>query len=272
MKWIVKQSGERESFDIKKVVRSLRRAGADEYTSKKVAKIVYEGVTDGETTQKIYKKAHELLGEYDTVSAARYGLKKALMRLGPTGYPFEKYMSKILETQGYKTQINNKLKGVCVHHEVDILAEKDGINYMVECKYHNQQGYSTGLKEALYTQARFQDLEEAGVKIQIPWMICNTKITDTAIKYGQNRGMKFTSWGYPPKENLQNMIECDCNYPITILKNVTEKIKYDLAKKNIILVQDLKKLTLKEISKLTGKPQNKLKPLQKELEKITAKK
>ena len=51
------------------------------------------------------------------------------------------------------------MKGKCASHEIDVIADKgDSLRYMIECKYHNSQGIYTGLKEALYTHARFLDL------------------------------------------------------------------------------------------------------------------
>ncbi len=266
---VVKHSGEVEEFDIQKVEYALIRSGTSRKLAKELAREVKDSIFDGITTSEVYKLAFKLLKKRDTTSATRFGLKLAIMRLGPTGFPFEKYVSRILREHGFKTEINQTLKGVCVDHEVDVVAEKDDVRFMVECKYHNQQGFSTGLKEALYTQARFQDLVDGGHNFNRPWIMCNTKCSETAIKYGEYKGMKFTSWGYPPGESLQDLIEGKCLYPVTILRKVTNEMKNRLANRNLMLVQDLIKLTPGKLSKATGKSIDKLKPLLRELQDIT---
>jgi hypothetical protein len=268
MVWVVKRSGEREDFDRGKVEHALRRSGASESLAKDVAFEVEKKAFDGITTQSLYKLAYDLLGRHDRGSATRFGLKAAIMRLGPTGYPFERYVGRLLKVHGYDTRINAILNGVCVEHEVDVVAVKDGMNYMVECKYHNQQGYSTGLKEALYTQARFQDLVEAGNDFSVPWIFCNTKITNTAIDYGRNRGMRFTSWGYPRGESLQDLIECESLYPITIFGTLTEDMRNRLLKGDIVFARDLRGMTPKALSNAVGKPMEKIRGLIEELDSI----
>ena len=44
--------------------------------------------------------------------AAKYHLKGAIMELGPSGYPFEKFVAAILSHQGYKVQIGQIVKGL----------------------------------------------------------------------------------------------------------------------------------------------------------------
>lgn len=265
---VIKRSGDREGFDPDKVKSSLLRSGAEKKVVDEVVKKVKARVYDGITTARLYRLAYRLLREYDRCSAKRFCLKEAIMRLGPTGYPFERYVARVLDELGYETEINLLLKGVKVVHEVDVCAEKDGLRYMIECKYRNMPGYTTGLKEALYTRARFCDLLEGGNKFSNPWIFCNTKITGTAIRYGEHLGMKFTSWGYPSGKNLQDMIECQSMYPVTILKSVTQKMKCELAKKDIIFAYDLLDLDKKQLSKAVGKPIEKIRPVVRELDEL----
>jgi len=48
----------------------------------------------------------------------RYSLKKALSSLGPSGYPFEQYVGRILQGHGYSVEVGRIIKGYCVSHEV----------------------------------------------------------------------------------------------------------------------------------------------------------
>jgi len=53
------------------------------------------------------------------------------------------------------------IKGKCVNQEIDVVAENPSGRYMIECKFHNVPIY-TGLKEVMYTYARFLDVKDAG--------------------------------------------------------------------------------------------------------------
>ena len=89
---IKKNSGELETFDINKLINSLRRAKADESLVQQIAHDVEGKIEDGMTTKKIYQMAFNILKRKSRVSASKYKLKKALMELGPSGYPFEKFV------------------------------------------------------------------------------------------------------------------------------------------------------------------------------------
>ena len=86
------------------------------------------------------------------------------MLLGPAGFNFESYMAAVLAANGYEIiSIRSKVRGKCVEHEIDLsILSKNGDKAMVECKYHNSLGIFTGLKESMYTHARFLDITEKG--------------------------------------------------------------------------------------------------------------
>jgi hypothetical protein len=270
MVFVRKHSGELEEFKREKVKFALLRSGASEENAEDISQKVLASIHDGIHTSKVYSLAYNLLQRHDNPSAARFGLKAAIMRLGPTGFPFEKYVARVLDEQGYKTSTNNRMDGKFVTHEVDIVAERDGLRYMIECKYHNQPGFSSGLKESLYTWARFDDLVGGGNKLDNAWIITNTKITSEAVKYADGKGMLTTSWGYPEKGNLQDMIEGECMYPITLLRNVSNNIKESLSKRNIMLVKDILKMTPEEISNITRIKRKRLEPLIRELHALSS--
>ncbi|VVB54953.1 Uncharacterised protein [uncultured archaeon] len=265
MVYVTKHSGEREEFDPQKVEYALLRSGADktlaQYITEEVKRRLYDGIKTGE----IYAIAFELLSKSDTHTAARFGLKQAIMRLGPSGYTFEKFMSRVLAEYGYKTKINQTIPGRCALHEVDIVAENGKMKYMIECKYHNTQGMDTGLKEALYSFARFEDLRDAGNDFTAPWIICNTKVTTEAVKYAECKGMRVTSWGYPPQGSLQELIDGKSLYPLTMLATLTEDEKNKLANSGEVLLQDLISMDARKLAEITGVPEGKLKPLEEEI-------
>ncbi|KKR71461.1 MAG: ATP-cone domain protein, partial [Candidatus Levybacteria bacterium GW2011_GWC2_40_7] len=94
---------------------------------------IYSGIT----TSDIYNHITDFLAQSKYPFAkSQYSLKRAIMDLGPTGYPFEDYVAEILKTQGFKTKTRSLLMGKCVTHEVDIIAEKGKEKLLVECKFH----------------------------------------------------------------------------------------------------------------------------------------
>ena len=52
------------------------------------------------------------------------------------------------------------VKGHCVNHEIDVIAEKEDYRFMIECKFRNLPGTNCDVKIPLYIQARFKDVEQ----------------------------------------------------------------------------------------------------------------
>ncbi|MEE8400991.1 MAG: hypothetical protein V3R86_02410 [Candidatus Hydrothermarchaeaceae archaeon] len=77
--------------------RSLLRAGADRATAEEIILDVQSKAYDGITTRAVFKMVMRMLDERERNSASRYDLKGAIMRLGPSGFPFETFIAEILE-------------------------------------------------------------------------------------------------------------------------------------------------------------------------------
>jgi len=269
MTYVIKAYGNKEKFDKRKIERTCLKAGASKQLAKdvsnKVEKIVYEGIT----TKEILKITLKLLKDKPEV-ASRYDLKRAIMFLGPSGFPFEKFFAAILKNYGYKTEVGIEIKGKATTHEVDIIARKDK-NYMIECKYHNQLGTHTDSKVAMYTYARFLDLKNNPEnKIDEGWLATNTKCTTHAIQYAKGVNLKITSWQYPKNDSLQKLIMKKRLYPITILRSINSDIKEKLSQANIILAKDLIDLNLDELKRKTMLPENVLMRIIKEAREVCA--
>jgi len=168
--------------------------------------------------------------------AERYNLKRAIMELGPTGYPFEKFIAGVLQAHGHTVQTNQIITGRCVSHEVDIVSQNRE-KCMVECKFYNQTGGRADIKIALYTYARFLDIKKAG--FDIPWLITNTKATEEVKAYGICVGMRVTSWDYPPGESLRELVDKTKLHPITALTSLSFKQKQALLERGIVFCRDL---------------------------------
>lgn len=272
---IIKASGEREPFSPNKLRRSLKRAGASPDSIEKVVAEITRELKDGMKTSRIYRQAFGLLRKFERPAAGRYSLKKAIMELGPTGFPFEKYIAEILKEYGYTTEVGRQIKGACVTHEVDVIAHKGKKHFMIECKYHNSRGIRSDVKVALYTYARFLDLKKQWENLPghqnffyQGWLVTNTKCTSQAIRYARCVGLKIMSWRYPKKESLEYLIEKKGLYPITILPLLPRYAKERLAQKRIMLAKDLLKYSTNDLVRIVGLRSNIVRKLQEETKEL----
>lgn len=239
---ITKASGERVLFSKDKLHDSLKRSGANEEIINAVISEVELQLYEGIPTNKIFKMAFNLLKKKNKPIASKYKLKEAIMELGPSGFPFEKYISEILKHQGFKTTVGEIVQGNCVSHEIDIIAEKDEKHFMIECKYHNTRGIICNVKIPLYIQARFKDIEVKwkntpghSEKFHQGWVVTNTRFSDDAIQYGTCIGLHLIGWDFPKYDSLKEQIDRSGLYPITCLTSLTAIEKQKLLDKNIVL-------------------------------------
>lgn len=243
-KYIIKATGEREEFNAQKLRDSLTRAGASQKTTDQITQKIESELVDGMSTKEIYINAFRMLGgeEGGKKAAAKYSLRKAVMELGPTGFPFEQFVAEIFRTKGFKTQTDYIAKGECANHEIDIVAWKENELIFVEAKFHNELGLKSDLKIALYIKARWDDLaeqefEEFGPRKKMTggWLVTNTKFSESAIKYAKCRNMKLIGWNYPEQGNLQDLIEEAHLHPITCLNSSTPSDEKLLMQAGIVL-------------------------------------
>ena len=176
-------------------------------------------------------------------------MKRAIMSLGPSGFPFETFFAHLLEHYGYKTKVGEKLIGEGLVYEIDIIAQKKK-KFMIECKYHNKLGIVTKIRYAKQTYERFLKLKK--YDFSQPWLATNTKCSLDTIEYAKERNMKVTSWRYPEKESLLVLIERKKLYPITILKSLPRSIKEKLYNSNILIARDLLRYTTQELMQKTS--------------------
>lgn len=241
-----KANGELEPFSEEKVIRSLQKAGVNQALINEVLTHLKKELYDEITTQKIYSHLFELLRKENSPSLGRFNLKRALMELGPTGYPFEKFIGELLKHNGYQVETQVHVIGHCVTHEIDVIAQKDQQHFMVECKFHNQPGARSDVKVALYIKARFDDVEAAWKekpghqnKFHQAWLVTNTKLTSDAIQYGKCAGMRLIAWNYPASGSLQDLIERSGLHPLTCLTSLSKDQKERLLSSDIVLCRDI---------------------------------
>lgn len=247
---IVKYSGETVPFSPEKLRKSLRRSGANPKIINKILKLVGDELYEGITTREVYNRAFSILKKDKPVSASKYKLKKAIYELGPTGFPFERFISAVLQYSGYATQVGKILEGMCVSHEIDVMAEKNGMLILIECKFHGEQGLKCNVKIPLYIHSRYNDVKHPGnnrlIKNKRPdkaWVVTNTRFTADAITYGKCSGLYLLSWDYPKGNGLKHRIDRLGLYPITVSTMLSNREKQFLLSRDVVLCRQLRKDT-----------------------------
>ncbi len=242
---ITKADGTVEYFKLEKLRRSLRRSGAQPDEVNTVIAELTPSLHDGISTQEIYRNAFRLLHHSGSPVAARYSLRRALFNLGPTGFPFEKFLCRLFALDGYTTTTGSIIQGKCAQHEIDISAYKTDHSFVGEAKFHARPGIKSDLQVAMYSYARLIDLQDQKIcfddicGIKEFWLITNTKFTSAARDYGNCVGLKLLSWDYPKKDNLHDRIQRAGVYPITVLQELSAKQARILIERDIILCSDL---------------------------------
>lgn len=240
-----KADGSLEVFQMSKLRNSLKRAGASIKEVTDITGVIERELRDGVTTEALYRRAFELLRASEHTIAARYSLRRAMIGLGPTGFPFEDYLAQLFRKHGYTAQTRAVIKGKCVAHEVDIIASRKGECLIAEAKFHMQPGTKSDLQVVLYSYARFLDIKGATSRkrdlcgVTHSYVITNTKFTTTAIQYAKCVGINLLSWDYPRNGNLQDLIEDAQLYPITVLQSLSDREKRALLAQGTVLCADV---------------------------------
>ena len=201
-------------------------------------------LNEGMNTTMIYRWVSQYLREHSEGLAARYSLKKAIMEMGPSGYPFEKLVSKVLDKEDFRTQTSQILNGICVNHEVDVVAQKENRIQYIECKYHNKRDVNCDVKVPLYIHSRFNDLvafaRQQGIQKEYEsWIYTNTGFTEDAIQYATCSKLHLVAWNYPKNNGLNDRLDRLKIYPITCLTTLTQIEKDKLLILDCITVKDL---------------------------------
>lgn len=242
---ITKSDGKKANFDERKLARALRRSRVDDGMTKNIIEEISRMVRPGTSTQEIHSRVLHILEERDPVGAARFNLKHAMLKIGPSGYPFEHYFAQVMKAYGWKTQVGATVPGRCIEHEVDIYAHREDEKRAVEAKYHNRAGSKTDVKTALYVHARHLDLTANDDQI-VGALITNTSFTHDAILYGECVGMKMKGWNYPKDEGLAKYIEQKELYPITVFSALKQHSVSRLSKDGIVMVNQLCRMSSSE--------------------------
>jgi len=240
---ITKADGLQEAFDPVKLEHSLSLAGASSTARARVVAHMLEELRPGMRTEDIYHHAFELLKKEEAPPvAARYSIKRAVLELGPSGFPFEQFLSEVLRSLGWSARPDVTLIGRCAPHEVDVLAEKQGKRVGIEAKFHNDPGGKTDIKDALYVKARYDDLKQAPLqssRVDEGWLVTNTQFTQNAIRYARCSNLTLIGWDYPRTRGLLSMIEEGKVHPITCLTTLSDGEKRRLLESKVVLCKSV---------------------------------
>ncbi|MEC3966425.1 ATP cone domain-containing protein [Flagellimonas halotolerans] len=243
---ITKSTGEKVDFSMEKLKNSLQFSGASEALVEDIVQRVQDELYQGISTREIYNRAFALLKKKESVYASKYKLKKAIYELGPTGFPFEKFISGILHYSGYQTKVGEVLQGSCVSHEIDVLALKNETLNIIECKFHSEDGLKCNVKIPLYIHSRYQDVKlplesqnNKDFKETKGWLATNTRFTQDALEYGKCVGLYLLSWDYPHGNGLKERIDRLRLYPITVSTLLSNREKQFLLQRDMVLCRQL---------------------------------
>lgn len=249
--FITKSNGEQQPFDKNKLIRSLTKSGATQEEIQQTLSFVLAKLRPNMTTGDIYALAYKNLKSHkkQNTNAIRYSLKNSVMELGPTGFPFERFVARIFAELGYETKTGIMLQGNCIEHEIDVFAYNQDEVICIEAKFHNEQHLRSDTKVALYVKARFDDLIGQNITIGTQQrtitkgiLITNTNFTETAHQY-VNCVNTFTlmSWSKPEEKNLLYYIEKFGLYPVGVVPELSQKEIDLLVQHDIITCLDLYK-------------------------------
>lgn len=240
--WVLKENGEKERFEKAKVKKAIRRSGLSPKECDEILQQLSPHIYNGISTKAIYHMVYDLIDQMRPEVSHRYNLKRALQRIGPAGYEFEDFIGRLLSLEGYDTKLRQTIQGRCLSHEIDVVAEKDSMRYMIECKFRNQPGYKCRIQTALYVYARFLDLKEGSKigtceKYYRPWLVTNTKFSQDVITYADYKEIDLLGWRYPFKNSLEFRIDKSKCYPVSVIK-MGDRTLRQLLKKKIVTVFD----------------------------------
>jgi len=264
--FVTKADGTRQLFDREKVVRTCLRMSASRGISEEIAGKIEMKIYDGIETRKILQMIFRMLSRYKSAIKHLIDLRKALSLMEPKP-DFELFVQIVLSEHGYEVTPNQIIRGRCVEHEVDAIARKDGITYFIEVKHHFNFHTPTGLDESRIARAVLEDVTEGyevglnDLKIDKAMIVCNTKFSDHAKRYGECRGISQIGWSTPPHRSLQTLIEENKLYPITCLKGLKVAVRREVSSSGIIMLKQLIEKGQEELSRETGISRETLEPM-----------
>ena len=259
MKYVTKVDGSLQRFDRRKVRRTLRNMGLEDDDADRIAMEIEEAVVDGVKTTTVLRMIRARASAVRPAVAHRTNLRRALSLIRPKP-DFEEFVRILLREHSYEVEAGCILAGLCGEHEVDAIAQKDGVTTFVEVKHHRSYHRMTGLDEGRIARAIVEDLQEGfvsgrcAVSIDDALIVCNTKLSDHAKRYATCRGIGHIGWDHPEEQNLKMMIQKTQSYPVTIVSGVKPPVVTRLAAAGIFMAKQVAYGDATTISRIAGIP------------------
>jgi len=244
-------------YEEEKVRHSIEKTGADKKIVEQILVHIRKNLKNGMKTADIYRMVRTQLKKEKPWAAARYNLREAIIRLGPAGFNFEKYVAAVLNAYGYRAETPKGYTGACIEHEVDVTAEKNGRTAFIEAKFRHDFKTSINIKDVLATWARFLDLVD-GSKINLcphfdeAWIVTNARFTNQSLRFGHCKNMVLIGWNHPKERTFADMVDLNALYPVTVVDGLTKQELDAFAEANFILCRDLCELEPHDLTNVTG--------------------
>jgi len=265
---VTKFDGRRQPFDKQKVFNTCVRMHATPEAAQDIADKVEQRAYDGIPTKEVLRLVFAFLRKYNPEIRHVTDLRTAISMLRPKP-DFELFVAQLLRAYGHEVKSNQMVRGMCVEHEIDAIAEKGGRIFYVEVKHHYKPHTYTSLDVFLEARATFEDLCEGykngnnKIKFDKAIVVSNTKLSDHAKMYAECRGIDYIAWKAPIDRGLERMIEEKKMYPITLLRELDVDIEARLGDAGIVTLKQLAEMSESEIRRMTNIPKKTVRELKK---------
>jgi hypothetical protein len=260
---VTKFDGRLQPFDRAKVARTCMRMGADRAVADDIAGRVEAEAYDGITTKRIMQMIFANLRRRMPEARHRIDLRTAISLMRPKP-DFELFAAQILRAYGYKVASNRIIRGKCVEHEIDAVAENGKDVFYVEVKHHMNAHTYTGVDVFLQARATFEDLTDgykAGAH-RTPFtkamVFTNAKMSEHALRYADCRGIRYVSWDEPRGRGLGDIIDSHKLYPVTLIRGMDAGAMAKLGDAGIVTLRQLADTPEDELVRATRMQRQKL--------------
>ena len=242
--YVTKADGSKQLFDREKIVQTCQRIGANPKVAVQVAQEIENNIYEGITTREVLQTIFKLVGQHKPAVKHLFDLKQGISLMEPKP-EFEVFVRVVLAHSGFQVKPNMILKGLCGEHEVDAIAVKDGLTYLVEAKHHSNYHALTGLDESRIARAIIEDVTEGytsgatEIKIDRAIIVTNTKYSEHAINYGHCRDILQVGWASPEGFGLRDIVEKHKLYPLSCLRGMSTETRARLVEARIVLIKQL---------------------------------
>lgn len=256
---VTKANLTKQPYDPEKIIQTCLRLGATHKEAAQIEQKIAWKLYDGISTQKILQMIFAFMRKPKPAVRHLFDLRRGISLMGSKP-EFEVFVRVVLAQSGFMVQPNAILRGLCGEHEVDAIAQKDGVTYLVEAKHHVNYHALTGLDESRIARAIIEDVTEgyqngtSTLKVDRAMIVTNTRFSDHALAYGGCRGILQVGWASPDEFSLKEVINRYKLYPLSCLRGVSAETRLRLVDAGIVLVKQLLQQDSRYLERKLGLP------------------